>query len=79
MIAKDFSRKIIIPNKYQDMDHKKELVDYIYRSLSSIMRDPGRFIPDEIYTDTPGEMVVHLPFDGAAYVEVNTETYLLEK
>ena len=35
-------------------------------------------MPDKVYTDCPGEVVIRLPLDGAATIEVSTETYILK-
>lgn len=72
------STKVIHANKHRDMDYKQALIDYVIRACECVMRDPGRFLPDEVYTDTPGELTIHIPFDGCAYVESDTETYLTE-
>lgn len=70
------STNLIYANKRKGMDYKQVLADYITRACECVARDPGRYLPDEVYTGTPGELVIHIPFDGCAYVEANSETYL---
>ena len=36
------------------------------------------YLPDKVYTDCPGEVIIRLPLNGAATIEVSTDTYLLK-
>lgn len=71
--------KLVRAKKCRDMDYKQTLIEYIVRACECVMRDPGRYLPDEVYTDMPGELTIHIPYDGIAYVEAESETFLTEK
>lgn len=66
--------RIIVPNK--SMDHKNEICSYVRRACAAVTEHIEDYVPDGVYTDCPGEVVIHLPLDGAASIEVNTETYI---
>ena len=61
----------------RDMDHKEAVCDYVRRACLLVAEHIEDYMPDKIYTDCPGEVVIRLPLDGAATIEVSTDTYLL--
>lgn len=73
MASKNFSP--VYP-KENGGDYRQVLIDYVVTALEQVIRDPGKYLPDSFYTMTPGEITIHLPLNGAAYVESSTETYI---
>lgn len=61
----------------RDMDYKKAVCDYVRHACLLIAEHIEDYMPDKVYTDCPGEVVIRLPLDGAATIEVSTDTYLL--
>ena len=64
--------------KAGDMDHKEAARDYVRRACLLVAEHSEDYLPDKVYTERPGEVVIRLPLDGAATIEVSTETYLLK-
>ena len=69
---------LVMVEKAVDMDYKEAVCDYVRRACLLVAEHIEDYMPDKVYTDCPGEVVIRLPLDGAATIEVSTETYLLK-
>ena len=78
MKARDAIDSLVMVEKTGDMDYKHRACDYVRRACLLVAEHIEDYMPDKVYTDCPGEVVIHLPLDGAATIEVSTETYLLK-
>ena len=78
MKARDAIDSLVLVEKTGDMDYKHRACDYVRRACLLVAEHIEDYMPDKVYTDCPGEVVIHLPLDGAATIEVSTETYLLK-
>lgn len=77
MKCSDLKDAIFTVKREPGMDHKKAVCSYVVKACLSVAEHIEDYIPDKVYTDCPGEVVIRLPLDGAATIEVSTETYLL--
>lgn len=59
------------------MDHKEAMCEYVRRACLSVADHIEDYMPDKVYTDRPGEVVIRLPLSGAATIELSTDTYIL--
>ena len=73
----DANKRLIIPEWQRDMGYKESACDYVRRACLLVAEHIEDYMPDKVYTDCPGEVVIRLPLDGAATIEVSTGTYLL--
>lgn len=78
MKARDAIDSLVMVEKTGDMDYKHRACDYVRRACLLVAEHIEDYMPDKVYTDCPGEVIIHLPLDGAATIEVSTETYLLK-
>ena len=78
MKARDAIDSLVMVEKTGDMDYKEAACDYVRRACLHVAEHIEDYMPDKVYTDCPGEVVIRLPLDGAATIEVSTETYLLK-
>lgn len=78
MNVNDARGRLVTVKRSADMDYKESVCDYVRCTCLLVAEHIEDYVPDEVYTDCPGEVVIHLPLDGAATIEVNTETYVLE-
>ena len=78
MNARDAIDRLVMVEKTGDMDYKHRVCDYVRRACLLVAEHIEDYMPDKVYTDCPGEVVIRLPLDGAATIEVSTETYLLK-
>ena len=69
---------LVTVEKAGDMDYKEAACDFVRRACLLVAEHIEDYLPDKVYTDCPGEVVIHLPLNGAATIEVSTETYLLK-
>lgn len=65
-------------DKTGDMGYKRAACDYVRRACLLVAEHIDDYLPDKVYTECPGEVVIRLPLDGAATIEVSTETYVLK-
>ena len=63
---------------YTDVTNVIAAGGYVRRACLLVAEHIEDYMPDKVYTDCPGEVVIHVPLDGAATIEVSTETYLLK-
>ena len=77
MKARDAINRLLVVEKAGDMDYKQCACDYVRRACLLVAEHIEDYMPDKVYTDCPGEIVIRLPLDGAATIEVSTDTYLL--
>ena len=75
MKAKNY---LVTVEKAVDMDYKEAACDYVRRACLLVAEHIEDYMPDKVYTDCPGEVIIRLPLNGAATIEVSTETYLLK-
>lgn len=78
MNANEARGRLVMVKRSAIVDHKESVCDYVRRTCLLVAEHIEDYVPDEVYTDCPGEVVIHLPLDGAATIEVNTETFILE-
>lgn len=78
MKASDAIGRLIKVEKRRGMDYREAACDYVRRACLVVAEHVGEWMPDEVYADPPGEVVIRLPLDGVATIEVSTETLLLE-
>ena len=78
MKARNAIDSLVMVEKTGDMDYKEAACDYVRRACLLVAEHIEDYMPDKVYTDCPGEVVIRLPLDGAATIEVSTETYLLK-
>lgn len=78
MKARDAIGRLVVVEKTGDMDYKEAACDYVRRACLLVAEHIEDYLPNKVYTDCPGEVVIRLPLDGAATIEVSTETYLLK-
>ena len=78
MKARDAIGRLVMVEKTGDMDYKEAACDHVRRACLLVAEHIEDYMPDKVYTDCPGEVVIRLPLDGAATIEVSTETYLLK-
>lgn len=78
MNARDAAGRMIRIDPREE-DHREAVCDYVRRALRAVSSRIEDYLPDEVYTGCPGRgVVVRLPFDGPATIEVDTETLILE-
>ena len=78
MKARDAINSLVMVEKTGDMDYRHRVCDYVRRACLLVSEHIEDYMPDKVYTDCPGEVVIRLPLDEAATIEVSTETYLLK-
>lgn len=57
--------------------YKRSVCEYVRRACLAVAAHIEDFLPDGVYCESPGEVTIHLPIDGAASIEVRTETFVL--
>lgn len=78
MKASDIRDRLVIVEKAWGIDYKERARDYVRRACLLVAEHIEDYLPDKVYTDCPGEVIIRLPLDGAATIEVSTETYILK-
>ena len=78
MKARNAIDRLVMVEKTGDMDYKHRVCDYVRRACLLVAEHIEDYMPDKVYTDCPGGVVIRLPLDGAATIEVSTDTYLLK-
>ena len=77
MKARDAIDRLVMVEKTVDMDYKEAACDYVRRACLLVAEHIEDYMPDKVYTDCPGEIVIRLPLSDAATIEVSADTYLL--
>lgn len=70
---------ILTVKKSHDMDYKQSICEYVRKACRIVSDSIEDYIPDKVYADCPGEIVVRLPLGGVATIEVSTDTFLLRE
>ena len=70
------SDKIIRPTIRRTVDVRRDFCDHVRLVCAIVAANAESYLPDSIYSESPGEMVIRIPLDGLPSVEVNTETFL---
>lgn len=70
--------RILIVEKSPGMDYRQAICQYVRKACRIVADHIEDYVPDKVYTEYPGEIVVRLPLDGFATIEVNTNTVLLK-
>lgn len=78
MKARDAINSLVMVEKTGDMDYKEAACCYVRRACLLVAEHIEDYLPDKVYKDCPGEVIIRLPLGGAATIEVSTETYLLK-
>lgn len=68
--------RVLRPRVRREVSHRADLCDHIREVCANVAARAEEYLPDAIYTDSPGEVVIRIPLDGLPSVEVNTETFL---
>lgn len=59
------------------LDHRETVCDYVRRTCEAVCESIESFVPDSVLVESPGEIVIRIPLDGAATIEVRTESFVL--
>lgn len=78
MVSNHDPNKVIRPTVRRTVDVKRDFCDHIRLVCATVAANAESYLPDSVYTTSPGEVVIRIPLDGAATIEVSTETYLLK-
>lgn len=78
MNANEARGRLVMVKRSAIVDHKESICDYVRRTCLLVAEHIEDYVTDGVYTECPGEVVIHLPLDGAASIEVSTETFVLE-
>ena len=76
MVGNHDPNKVIRPTVRRTVDVKRDFCDHIRLVCATVAANAENYLPDSVYTTSPGEMVIRIPLDGLPSVEVNTETFL---
>lgn len=76
MVTAFNSDKIIRPTIRRTVDVRRDFCDHIRLVCATVAANAENYLPDTIYSDTPGEVTIHIPLDGLPSVEVSTDTLL---
>ena len=77
MKARDAINSLVMVEKTGDMNYKEAACYYVRRACLLVAEHIEDYMPDKVYADCPGEVIIRLPLDGAATIEVSTDTYIL--
>lgn len=78
MKAGDALDRLVAAEKSGDMDYRQQACDYVRRACLLVAEHIEDYMPDKVYTDHPGGVLIRLPLDGVATIEVSTETFVLK-
>lgn len=76
MVSTHDPNRIIRPEIRRTIDVKRDFCDYVRLVCVTVAADVESYLPDSVYLESPGEVVIRIPLDGLSSVEVNTETFL---
>lgn len=76
MVSNHSKDSVILPTVRRVVDVKQDFCDHIRLVCATVAANAEGYLPDSVYTDSPGEVVIRIPLDGLPSVEVNTETFL---
>ena len=76
MVSNHDPNKVIRPTVRRMVDVKRDFCDHIRLVCATVAANAESYLPDSVYTTSPGEVVIRIPLDGLPSVEVNTETFL---
>ena len=76
MVGNHDPNKFIRPTVRRTVDVKRDFCDHIRLVCATVAANAENYLPDSVYTTSPGEMVIRIPLDGLPSVEVSTETFL---
>lgn len=76
MVSNHDPNKVIRPIVRRTVDARRDFCDHIRLVCATVAANAENYLPDSIYSASPGEMVIRIPLDGLPSVEVSTETFL---
>lgn len=76
MVSNHDPNKVIRPIVRRTVDARRDFCDHIRLVCATVAANAENYLPDSIYSESPGEMVIRIPLDGLPSVEVSTETFL---
>lgn len=76
MVSNHDQNKVIRPIVRRTVDARRDFCDHIRLVCATVAASAENYLPDSIYSASPGEMVIRIPLDGLPSVEVSTETFL---
>lgn len=76
MVSNHDPNKVIRPIVRRTVDARRDFCDHIRLVCATVAANADNYLPDSIYSESPGEMVIRIPLDGLPSVEVSTETFL---
>lgn len=76
MVSNHDPNKVIRPIVRRTVDARCDFCDHIRLVCATVAANAKNYLPDSIYSASPGEMVIRIPLDGLPSVEVSTETFL---
>lgn len=76
MVSNHGPNKVIRPIVRRTVDARRDFCDHIRLVCATVAANAENYLPDSIYSESPGEMVIRIPLDGLPSVEVSTETFL---
>lgn len=76
MVSNHDPNKVIRPVVRRTVDARRDFCDHIRLVCATVAANVENYLPDSIYSASPGEMVIRIPLDGLPSVEVSTETFL---
>ena len=78
MKANDAVGRLVRVDKAGAASYKGAACDYVRRACLLVAEHVEDYFPDKVFTEIPGEVVIRLPLDGVATIEVRTETYVIK-
>lgn len=76
MVSTHDPSRVIRPVIRRTVDAKRDFCDHVRLVCATVAANAESYLPDSVYSTSPGEVVIRIPLDGLPSVEVNTETFL---
>ena len=78
MNCRNLAGRILTVREGPRMDYRQAVCEYVRHACRIVADSIEEYVPDKVYTECPGEIVIRLPLDGAATIETSTDTYILK-
>ena len=59
-------------------DNVEIVCNHVRRAALALAANPERYVPDAVFMEGAGEIVLRIPLGGPATVETDLESYLIE-
>lgn len=76
MVSIHDPNRVIRPAIRRTVDAKRDFCDHVRLVCATVAANAENYLPDSVYSASPGEVIIRIPLDGLPSVEVNTETFL---